>query len=281
MTFLQHQDRNISPASYKHLKPDELLVTSIFYTIQGEGPYAGMPAVFIRLAGCDRGLKAGMGCEFCDTAFQFDYGKPLNFDEIHELIIDVIPKGIKRPPVYGTIPTYGIVVVITGGEPMLQNNLAAMFSRLYEKGFWPACYQIESNGDRLIPTMSQSINMGANCPVILVVSPKVVKGKYKSLKPEVWDRASSLKFVISGDTDSPYNNVPDYAHEFNAKKGSVYLSPLTVYKKAHIPALSVSAWDAELVDHAATAKNYARTAHLALKYGYRVSMQQHLFFNVP
>jgi organic radical activating enzyme len=42
---------------------DSLFVTSMFFTLQGEGPYSGMPALFIRLAKCN------LDCSFCDTFF--------------------------------------------------------------------------------------------------------------------------------------------------------------------------------------------------------------------
>jgi organic radical activating enzyme len=57
-------DINVGPAAYSHLAEDgKLLVSNIFYTFQGEGPYAGQPAVFIRLAGCNLGDK--ISCNFC------------------------------------------------------------------------------------------------------------------------------------------------------------------------------------------------------------------------
>ena len=53
----------------KILKPEihdgnNLDVQEIFPTLQGEGPYAGWPAVFIRLGGCN------LACDFCDTEFE-------------------------------------------------------------------------------------------------------------------------------------------------------------------------------------------------------------------
>lgn len=47
-------------------------VNEIFYSIQGEGRHTGMPAVFLRLAGCT------MGCSFCDTKYAFQTGEEMN-----------------------------------------------------------------------------------------------------------------------------------------------------------------------------------------------------------
>lgn len=72
LTFNTDEDYNVKtlPAKLTELNaaydPERhLAVTVIFPTIQGEMPFAGMPAVFLRLAGCNRGAKVGTGCAFC------------------------------------------------------------------------------------------------------------------------------------------------------------------------------------------------------------------------
>lgn len=80
----------------------ELKVVNIFYTIQGEGPYAGMPCVFVRLAGCN------LRCTWCDTDFESN-ARMIPYES---LVIDVMSKmGSGKDK----------LCVITGGEPMLQN----------------------------------------------------------------------------------------------------------------------------------------------------------------
>lgn len=261
----QHIDRNIGPHAYSHLKPDQLLVTSIFYTIQGEGPYAGVPAVFVRLAGCNRGRKLSMGCAFCDTRFHFDKGLVMSFEEIRDRIIELLNGKVA-------------ITVITGGEPMLQDNLSE-FVRFHRAAFPARSMQVESNGDRLAKGWPER---GA---AQVVVSPKVTGMKYHKPKDEVLRAAMCLKFVISADPLSPYYTVPDWALGLGGIDSSwtrqrIYVSPMTIYKRdvewSHIS----SAWDASLVDHEATRKNYNRTAALALEHGLRVSMQQHLFYEL-
>lgn len=262
MYHIQHADKNRGPADYSGLKPDVLLVTDIFYTVQGEGPFAGHPAIFIRLAGCNRGAKQGMGCEFCDTFFSFDQGNLLTFENICARMMALIDMTLPRP-----------LVVITGGEPMLQNSIVPFIELLYWRG-WKEI-QIESNGDRLAK------NFFGNdiCHITtLVVSPKVTKLGYRPLNENVFLQMNVLKFVVDARPDSPYHGLPDYIQEW---KGRTYVSPLTIYKKNHDPGKPVSMWDPDLIDHELTMANYRWAAKLAMNYGLIVSIQQHLFYQVP
>lgn len=93
-----------------------LQVHSIFETIQGEGPYAGYPSTFIRLAGCN------LQCVWCDTSYT-GYTKM----SVEEVLSKV--KGHK-------------LVVITGGEPLRQ-KIALLIEALHTKGH---LVQIETNG---------------------------------------------------------------------------------------------------------------------------------------
>ena len=88
-----------------------LQVHSIFHTIQGEGPFAGTPAVFIRLAGCN--LK----CPGCDTEYT-SKRKEMTVAQILDAIYEV-----------SSITTK--LVVITGGEPFRQ-DLTRLLNALTE-----------------------------------------------------------------------------------------------------------------------------------------------------
>jgi len=73
-----------------------LNINEIFYSLQGEGAYAGAPVIFIRLSGCN------LACDFCDTRHQI--GTEMSLEDIF--------KGIIHWP--------SMILVITGGEPTLQ-----------------------------------------------------------------------------------------------------------------------------------------------------------------
>ena len=95
-------------------------VNEIFYSVQGEGAHTGMPAVFLRLAGCT------MGCDFCDTKYAFSGGKEMNSLQILVALAEFPCK----------------TVVITGGEPAEQ-NLSGLISALKSAGH---TVHLETNG---------------------------------------------------------------------------------------------------------------------------------------
>ena len=100
-------------------------INEIFYSIQGEGHYAGTPAVFVRFAGCN------LRCPFCDTEFE-------SFTEMTE---DEIVAAVLRYP--------ACHVILTGGEPTLQ-----LTTSLLEKLNGEECRRIvhiETNGTHELP----------------------------------------------------------------------------------------------------------------------------------
>lgn len=263
--LVQHSDFNVSPARYRNLEKNQLLVTNLFYTIQGEGPFAGTPAVFLRLAGCNRGDKQSMGCQFCDTRFEFNLGKALDFSVIRARMIRLLPEGL--------VPSVHPLLVITGGEPMLQDNLAGFVDYVVPEWY----VQIESNGDRLARGFDEPSSKAEDGLITLVVSPKINKDRYL-IKPAVLERANYLKFLIDSRIESPYFQVPKMAGAKNPDQ--VYLSPITVYHRQVREGEVANMWDQTLIDHEATAANYERAAGLAMAHGFLVSIQKHLLFGV-
>lgn len=102
-------------------------INEIFYSLQGEGYYAGTPAVFVRFAGCN------LNCEFCDT----------NHQSIREYTYDEILREIAK---YAPCDR----VILTGGEPTLQLT-AEFIDLLVNNGYF---VNIETNGTRELPPMS-------------------------------------------------------------------------------------------------------------------------------
>lgn len=292
---------------FKDVDKQQMFVTSMFMTLQGEGPYRGMPAFFIRLAKCN------LACSFCDTFF--DDGDWLTFDQIEERIettIDDFYKeiGMDRPEwtrhtteVRGEFATDDIpatqkrmVLVMTGGEPMLQDNIGPFLERMsniFENT------QIESNGTQ---------NTAIPESTTLVISPKcaekkdtvtgqMVATKYLTPRAEVLERASCLKFVMEANQDSPYSVVPEWAHEWaRVFKRPIFVSPMNEYND--IPAMSkkqralnneitleerstvdevISFWEPGLLNMTENQKNHEYAARYCVTHGFILNLQIHLY----
>lgn len=266
-------DVKASAKDYAGLDDDQLLVTSVFPTVQGEGPFFGHRAVFVRLAGCNLGGKGAVspGCDFCDTDFRLANGVPYRYMDLWERVESLYPSD--SPGLSSTSSKR--LVVVTGGEPMLQRNLVGWLHKARELGR-DYIVQIESNGTRLlqIPT--------TNCH--LVVSPKIpmpskVHG-YHRLSQKVLDRADALKFVVSSDDTSPYHNLPGYAFKFAESGRPVFVSPMAIYNRR--PGSEVaSIWTNGLFDIGRTSANHEYAAKLVMRFGLRLNLQAHLYCNVP
>ena len=264
------ENKIIGQSFFKDADPQTLKVTSIFYTLQGEGPYAGKRCVFVRLAHCN------LNCRFCDSFF--DDGEWLTYQQLQAKILDCMV------PALGPMPYYSINrigLVITGGEPTLQANLFGFLESDFAKAF--AWTQIESNGV-LVPN---------NVPTstTIVVSPKCSKNTtYIKPLPETLERAAFLKFVVSSDPSSPYNLVPDWAIAWMQETGKpVYVSPMNIYNKLPEKTANtsieersrvdevISFWEPGLLNMKANQANHEYAARLCLKHGFVLNLQMHLY----
>jgi len=126
------------------------VVKEIFYTLQGEGRNAGRPAVFCRFSGCNLWTgrevdRAKAICQFCDTDFVGvgpDGGRFESPDALADAVLARWP-GVR----YGRADGGRPLVVCTGGEPLLQLDVAAI-DALHARGFQVA---VETNGTRHAP----------------------------------------------------------------------------------------------------------------------------------
>lgn len=136
-----------------------LQVNSIFHTLQGEGPYAGHPAVFVRLAGCN------LQCPNCDT--EYSEREEFGLQRIHSEMLEVRGHSATR------------LAVITGGEPFRQNLLP--FVTMLLRNNWSV--QIETNG-----TLYQELPYHQ---ITVVCSPKT-----GSINKLLLQHLSALKYVV-------------------------------------------------------------------------------------
>ena len=142
-------------------------INEIFYSIQGEGPQVGMPAWFIRTAECN------LACEYCDSKYAWKDGKEMHINDIKK---EVCNNGCKN-------------VIITGGEPLLQEDLIALIRALGDRIIY-----IETNG-----TIYKS-NLIGRAKFIVSPKPQFMDNNYlKVLKK--WSIHAVFKFVIEDKID--------------------------------------------------------------------------------
>jgi len=102
-----------------------LTINEIFHSIQGESTRAGDRCVFVRLTACD------LRCSWCDTPYAFYEGRKMSVDEV-----------------LSAVEGYGCrLVEVTGGEPLLQEDVYELMDRLLEVGY---TVMLETGGHRPI-----------------------------------------------------------------------------------------------------------------------------------
>jgi 7-carboxy-7-deazaguanine synthase len=109
-----------------------LTINEIFYSIQGESTYAGRPCVFVRLTACD------LRCSWCDTPYAFDEGRKQTVDEV---VAEVERHDCQ-------------LVEITGGEPLLQEDVYELMDRLLSQG---RTVMLETGGHRPIDRVPSDV----------------------------------------------------------------------------------------------------------------------------
>lgn len=218
-----------------------LFVNSIFYTIQGEGPFAGSPSVFVRLTGCN------LQCPACDT--EYSTGSQLTISSIGAMIRNRIPNRLwNRPP----------LVVITGGEPFRQ-NIRPLVDMLIEDGY---NVQIETNGTLFVDLGWSFVSRH----LTIVCSPKAGK-----INKELLRHIKAFKYVLHADSiDS--DGLPILALEHSASPrvarppesftGDIFVQPIDVQ------------------DEVENRRHLNAAVNSAMKHGYRLCLQVHKIIGV-
>lgn len=151
-------------------------IMEMFYSVQGEGHFAGTPAFFIRLAGCD------VGCVWCDVKESWDAS-------LHpELGLDAIVKAVSDSGAH--------VVVVTGGEPSMYDLL-------------PLTSALKMLEVRLHIETSGTNDLTGDWDWV-TFSPK----KFKEPQESVFQQASELKIIVFHPSDIPWGE--DYASKMPA-----------------------------------------------------------------
>jgi organic radical activating enzyme len=210
-------------------KFDKIAVSEYFYSLQGEGRTMGIPAIFLRLTGCNL-MCGGYGVEkdgimrdaatwICDTIAVWIKGTTYNFEELTELLNQQLDF-VKRL-------NEGVHLVITGGEPLLQQSRIVAYLEYLEKEY--SCrpiLEIETNATILPSAELDSRVHYWN------TSPKLKNSgmpEKERIKPEVLrffyeNSRTMFKFVISEKADWEEIKT-DFIDTGFAKKEQLVLMP--------------------------------------------------------
>ncbi|MBI4721831.1 MAG: radical SAM protein [Candidatus Stahlbacteria bacterium] len=186
-------------------------VNEIFKSIQGESTWQGLHCVFIRLSGCN------LRCSWCDTKYVYENGNEMSVDEIiHNVGADpcVCPEIMNKGEHIGS----PLLVEITGGEPLLQEEVYELSNKLLAKGYKVL---IETNGsisaDRLSNDVIRIIDI--KCPRS-GMSDKVYWDNLNKLRP-----MDEIKFVLSDEID--YEWAKEVIEKYRlSEKAKVLFSPV-------------------------------------------------------
>jgi len=174
----------------------KIKVNEIFYSIQGESSFAGLPCVFIRFTHCN------LRCNYCDTEYAFYDGKELTIDEI-----------IKEVDQYKCH-----LVEITGGEPLLQENIYPLIQDLFNHNYEVL---LETGGHLDISQIDKRVKiiMDIKCPSS-GESDKVLWSNLENL-----NSTTELKFVIGDKNDFDWSISVIEKNKLN-QKNKIIFSPV-------------------------------------------------------
>jgi 7-carboxy-7-deazaguanine synthase len=152
-------------------------IAEIFFSVQGEGPTAGTPAVFVRLQGCS------IGCRWCDTKYSWDAaaGRAVTLDS---LIAEVLAHPCRR-------------AVITGGEPLESTLFSPVVTDLINREFE---IEVETSGAVEPPALSRPVQWNVSLKLAgsgVDIARRIVPAAIRAfVARDAW-----WKFVVTGDPD--------------------------------------------------------------------------------
>ena len=173
-----------------------LKINEIYYSIQGESSFSGLPCIFIRLTYCN------LRCSYCDSEYTFHNGEKID-------IKDIINQ-IKQYPCK--------LVQVTGGEPLFQKNCINLLKTLVEEQY---NVLLETSGSLSIEKVPKE--------VINIIDFKCPSSKMQ--KKNLWENLDyiktndQIKFVIGNKED--YEWTKDKIYKYNLdKKCEILISPV-------------------------------------------------------
>jgi len=186
-----------------------MIITEIFKSVQGEGTRAGLPCIFVRLTGCN------LRCTWCDTAYAFHGGKKMSVEEVCERVDALAGREEDMSGSQARVP----LVELTGGEPLLQEEIYPLAEKLLAEGY---TVMIETSGERFVGRLPRE--------VIKIVDVKCPD----SGEPDTFDMNNlealgendEVKFVLATRRDYEFAKEFTARHELARRVKQVLFSPV-------------------------------------------------------
>jgi 7-carboxy-7-deazaguanine synthase len=162
----------------------DLKVSELFTSLQGEGPSAGEPATFLRLAGCN------LRCTWCDTEYSWNWERFSKHEQVTTRSIDALALELAGAP----------RLIITGGEPLLQQAALATLLQRLPRGLY---VEVETNGT-VVPSAAllSRVNQWNVSPKLANAGePEARRLNEQALTALKGGQSAWLKFVIEGEQD--------------------------------------------------------------------------------
>jgi 7-carboxy-7-deazaguanine synthase len=174
-----------------------LTINEIFHSIQGESTYAGAACVFVRLTACD------LRCRWCDTAYAFNEGRSTTVDAV---VAEV--RAIGCP-----------LVEITGGEPLLQDDVYPLMDALLADG---RTVLLETGGHRSVARVPAGVVkiVDVKCPG----SGESHRNHWPNL--DLIGPRDEVKFVVADRADYEFARDVVTRHNLASRCASVLFSPV-------------------------------------------------------
>lgn len=228
----------------EHREDGALQVHEYFYTLQGEGPHAGLPAVFVRLSGCN------LRCWFCDT----------HWDDQNDA---VFAPGALVKHVAQIMPGHCKLLVLTGGEPMRQR--LAPFLQAFWRTHPDVIVQIETAGTLWQDELTNFVVYGW---LEIIVSPKTTR-----INPMIYNHAIGFKYIMKHRQVSPDDGLPVMSTQ------NRLADPVPMARPRPGAPVYLSPCDEGNIDD--NKRNLALVARIAKEYGYRAGIQLHKVLQLP
>lgn len=175
-----------------------MFLIELYKSVQGESSFAGLPCIFVRLAGCN------LRCSWCDSEYTFQGGEKFSLDQIEQQIAALAPVKL---------------VEFTGGEPMLQEReLLPLMDRLKSQNY---TLLLETSGERPLAGVPKQVHkiMDVKCPA------SGESDRFHLPNLDTLTARDEVKFVVSNRADYEFARDFIHKHDLSTRCGHVLLSP--------------------------------------------------------